>query len=290
MTTGTGGGLMDARPVDADTAAVIESTEALAWADLVAAAPRAYAARLGLDARQVEGATVMQSSGGGFDRGLFNRPIGLGVLAPATQAAMRDILAGYRSAGITRFMLVAQPHCRPPEYHSWLSDAGLRPAGAWDRVIRDDAPLERMAHAGDRDIAVSRVDHRSAEEWSEFLAGVYRLDAAPWLRAVHDRPGWHHYLAREEGRPVGARSMYLPGRGRLAFLAIDGPVPGVMTDDFEPDAAVCLAIVADGLGLGARGFVADIEAPSPNRDTTAYQSFGRLGFRVPYTRTHHMAS
>jgi hypothetical protein len=281
-------GVIDTRPVSAATAAAIESAEARAWFDLVAAAPRAYAARLGLQARRVEGTVMLLCAGGGFDRGLFNRPIGLGVITPATNAAVREILAGYRGAGITRFMLVSQPHCRPLEYEAWLHDAGLRPGGAWDRVIRDDAPLAGAVRAGGREFAISRVDHHSVKTWSEFLAEVYRLDAVPWLRALHDRPGWYHYLAREDGRPVGARSMYLPAAGELGFLAVDGPVPGVMTDDFAPDAAVCRAIVADGLALGARGFAADIEDPSPGRSTAAYRSFAQLGFRVPYARTHHM--
>jgi hypothetical protein len=33
-------------------------------------------------------------------------------------------------------------------------------------------------------------------------------------------------------------------------------------------------------------FIADIEAPSNGLDTPAYEAFGRLGFRRPYTRTH----
>ena len=82
--------------------------------------------------------------------------------------------------------------------------------------------------------------------------------------------------------------MYLPAPGAVAFLAVDGPVPGVMTADYEPDAAILARIVTDGLALGAVGFAADIEAPSPARDTPAYAKFRQLGFRIPYTRTHHL--
>jgi hypothetical protein len=81
--------------------------------------------------------------------------------------------------------------------------------------------------------------------------------------------------------------MFLPAAGAVAFLAVDGPVPGVMTADYGPDAAILARIAADGLRLGAAGFAADIEAPSQARDTPAYATFGRLGFRIPYTRTYH---
>jgi hypothetical protein len=133
---------------------------------------------------------------------------------------------------------------------------------------------------------VERVGRETQDEWSEFLQRVYRLDTGPWLQALIGRPGWHQYVAREEGRVVGARGMYI-GAGGIAWLGMDGPVPGVMIDDYEPDAAICAFLIADGLARGARGFIADIEAPAVAMDTPAYEHFGRLGFRRPYVRTHH---
>jgi hypothetical protein len=279
---------VDTRPVDAATAAAVEAAEARAWADLVAAAPPDHAARLGLGARRVGAALVVQCPGGGFDRGLFNRPIGLGVVEPATREAVAEIVAGFRAAGVRRFMLVSQPHCRPAAYADWLAEEGLRPAGAWDRVLRDAAPLPAPPPGG-RAFAIRPVDDATAAAWAGFLASVYGVDAEPWLRALNGRPGWTHLLAHEQGRLVGARSMYLSEPGVLAFLGVDGPVPGVMTADHAPDAALCHALVAAALAQGAAGVVADIEAPSPGRDTPAYAIFSGLGFRVPYTRTHHTA-
>jgi hypothetical protein len=271
------------------SAAAIEAVEARAWDDLVAACPPGHAARIGLEAGWAGPVMVVRCPGGGFDRGLFNRPIGLGVFEPATRAAVADIAARLAATGATRSMLLSQPQCTPADYEGWLAELGLQPRGAWDRVVRDGAPPAAGDDgSGAREIAVSLVRPDAVEEWSELLVGVYQVDAGPWLRALHGRAGWHHYLARERGRPVAARSMYLPGPGEVAFLAVDGPVPGVMTADYGPDAAILARIVADGLRLGAAGFAADIEAPSPARDTPAYATFGRLGFRIPYTRTHHM--
>jgi hypothetical protein len=93
-------------------------------------------------------------------------------------------------------------------------------------------------------------------------------------------------VARESREIVAARGMYL-GPDGMAWLGMDGPVPGLATDDHEPDAALCDVAVRDGLARGARGFLADIEAPSPARDTPAYEHFARLGFRRPYVRTHY---
>ena len=281
---------MDTRPVDNATAAAIESAEARAWADLIAAAPADFAARVGLRAERVGRALAIGCVGGGFDRGLFNRPIGLGVVEPATRGAVRSLVESYRQSGAQRFMLVSQPHCRPAEFDGWLREEGLVDAGSWDRVVRADAPLGARAGDAGRDISVRRVGVEQVTLWSGFLADVYGVEAEPWLRGLHEHAFWRHYLAYEDGRPVGARSMYLPGPGELAFRAGDGPVPGVMTADHEPDARICERIVTDGLAVGARGFVADIEAPSPAMDTPAYTIFAALGFRRPYARTHMMAA
>jgi hypothetical protein len=114
---------------------------------------------------------------------------------------------------------------------------------------------------------------------------VYRLDTGRWLPELIGREGWHQYVVREAGQLVGARGMYIGSDG-IAWLGMDGPVPGVMTDDYELDAALCAFIVEDGLARGARSFIADIELPSPDQATPAYENFARLGFSRPYVRTH----
>jgi hypothetical protein len=280
----SGTGVMDTGPVDLRTAAAIEAAEARAWADLYAAAPAGFAEAAGLGTREVAGALVLRWAATG--RRYFSRAIGLGVVAPATPGAIDEILDGYREAGITMFLLQALPHCRPAEYEQWLAERGLQPFDVQDRIMRDAAPpAPPGGRAGDHELVVQRVGTRDADEWAEFLQRVYRLDTGPWLQVLLDRPGWHQYVARKEGEIVAARAMYI-GPDGMAWLGMDGPVPGIMTEDHEPDAAVCAAIVADGLARGARGFIADIEAPSAAMDTPAYESFARLGFRRPYARTH----
>jgi hypothetical protein len=60
-----------------------------------------------------------------------------------------------------------------------------------------------------------------------------------------------------------------------------------MAPSYDLDAQICQAIVKDGLDLGVRYFVADIEAPAPAMNTPAYQYFEALGFKRPYFRNHY---
>jgi hypothetical protein len=235
---------------------------------------------VGLGFREVAGALVIQWATTG--RRYFSRAIGLGVAEPASGEAIDEILRGWDEAGISMFLLQSLPHCRPEDYEDLLRKRGLEPFDAQDRVVRDGSPLEPT---GDRQLPVERVTAETADEWAEFLQRVYRLDTGPWLQHLIGRPGWHEYVAREDGEVVAARGMFV-GQDGAAWLGMDAPVPGVMTDDYELDAALCAYSVADGLTRGATSFLADIELPSPELDTPAYGYFARLGFRRPYVRTH----
>ena len=275
---------LDATPIDLRAAASIEAAEARAWADLYAAAPAAWAQAAGVGTQELGGAVVLRWAATG--RRYFSRTIGLGVGEPASRAAIAEILDGYERAGITMFLLQSLPHCRPSDYEVWLREFGLEPFDAQDRVVRGGSPLAvAPVRAGDRELTVERVTHAGAGEWVEFIERVYRLETGSWLPRLVGRPGWHQYVVREGGEIIAARGMYI-GPDGTAWLGMDGPVPGVTTDDYEPDEALCAFIVSDGLVQGARSFISDIEAPADEQATPAYESFGRLGFTRPYVRTH----
>jgi hypothetical protein len=282
--TVSAGQRIDTTAVDAATAAELEAAEARAWADLYAAAPPAWASEAGISTRRVAGALVLSWAATG--RRYFSRTIGLGMVEPATTEALDDVIDGYEAAGIAMFLVQSLPHCRPTGYEALLRERGFEAFDAHDRLVREGEPVAGGAVLpDDRDLVVERVTQATADEWVAFLQTVYRLDTGPWLPRLIGRPGWNQYVARESGQIVGARCMYVDTNG-MAWLGMDGPVPGVMTDDYAPDAALCAAIVADGVAQGVRTFHTDIEAPSAGRDTPAYDYFARLGFRHPYTRTH----
>src|SRR3954465_638971 len=245
--------IMETTPVDHDTAATWEAAEATAWADVYAAAPSEWAAAVGLGARWF--GDTLAIHWGVTGRRYFSRAIGLGVTAPATEAGVDDILALWERLGISMCLVQSMPHCAPAAYTDWLRERGLEPFDQQDRIVRVEGGATDDPVRWERELTVERVRPETADEWSQFLQRVYRLDTGPWLPQLVDRPGWHQYVARENGRIVGARGMYI-GPSGIAWPGVDGPVPGVMTDDYDTDAAVCERIVADGLKAGARGFIA----------------------------------
>jgi hypothetical protein len=273
---------IDTAPVGPSEAAAIETAEARAWADVYAAAPVAFRDEVGIDTTRIGRALVIAWAASG--RRYFSRSIGLGVTEPARRASIDAVLAWFEDRGISMFLIQSLPHCSPAEFEDWLRERGLEPFDQQDRIVRGGRAPERVPQST-RAIQVERVGEATAGEWSDFVQRVYRLETADWLPRLIGRPGWHQYVAREQGEIVAARAMYVGADGQ-AWLGMDAPVPGLGTCDYEPDAAICAQIVADGHALGVRRFVADIEAPSAALDTPAYTNFARLGFTRPYVRTH----
>jgi len=263
--------------------AEIEQAEIDAWLDLYAATPADFAARFRPEILRAGEVVLTRCAAIPFVH--FNCAMNLGVGTPATEERLDEVLALYAEAGVSAFALFHVPGAEPAELEGWLTARGLAPKGGWDRIVRDGAPLLEGVVEAASDLEVEEVTIESGPEWAAFLDSLYRLPTGPWLQALVGRPGWHHYALRREGKIVAVRTMYL-GPSGFAWLGIEAPVPGLMAASFSLDQRLVERIVRDGLKLGAKGFVADIEAPHPEGKTPAYERFGALGFRRMYLRGH----
>jgi hypothetical protein len=278
------GAIVQTATPTSEFSAQVENAELNAWLDMYAAAPADFAQRFQLEILHREGVVLTRCAPIPFVH--FNCVFNLGVGSPATEKQLDAVLAEYKAANITSFAIYHNPACQPAELPQWFEARGLRHRGGWDRIVRDGAALSGPSIEASDSYRVEKVAKDTAPEWAGFIDSTYGLPTAPWLLALVGRPGWHHYLLRKELKVVAVRSMYLHSDG-MAWLGIDAPVPGLMAPSYELDLRLCRRIVQDGLALGAKHFVADIEAPSAEMNTPAYAGFGSLGFRKLYFRSHH---
>jgi hypothetical protein len=268
---------MNTNPVSSRFAQQIEQTEIEAWLDLYAAMPAGFAKEFKAEIVQLGPITLTRCPEIAF--GEFNRVMGLGVFEPATESQLEAVFASYREVGVKRFLIHHIPACQPTALRNWLEARQPAVQTGWERIVRDGSPLESST-----DPAIERVTSSNAHEWADFIDAAYHIPTKPWLLELVGRPGWHHYLLREDA-VVAVRSMCINPNG-TAWFGIEAPVPGIMAPSFALDTRLCQAMVSDGLRLGAKLFVADIEKPSTKMDTPAYQDFARLGFTRPYFRSN----
>jgi hypothetical protein len=270
--------------VSRDFSRAIERAEANAWRDLYRAAPADFAASQGLAI--VEQGDLVWTTCTTIPFIHFNCVKNFGVDSPATESQLDALLAHYRAAGILRPWFYANPHAEPSALRCWLEARGLQRQGGWERIFRDATPLAPEPLFPTEGASVEPVTPATAKEWADFIGSRYRLPTSPWLLALVGRRGWHHYMLKRDGVVAAVRSLFI-GTDGMAWSGIEAPVPGIMAPSFDLDAMLGEAMVRDGIAAGARLFVADIEAPSTERDGPAYRNYARLGFRLAYFRSHY---
>lgn len=281
-----GGGVQSAPvhlPVAESLAILLESCEVHAWQDMYVAAPADFAHSHGLAIGRVQNVVLTRCTTIPFTH--FNCVMNLGMAAPTTEAELDQTMAQYQAAGIKKFTVYSVPISKPAQLPQWLERRGFALAGGWDRIYRDGQALGTPVAAPHDGLRVEKVTRATAREWATFIDTTYGLPTSPWLLALVERPGWHHYVLRQHGQIVAVRTMYVHHDG-MAWFGIDAPVPGVMAPSFDLDLQLCQAMVGDGLAMGVQYFVADIEAPTPKMDTPAYRNFHALGFHQAYFRSH----
>ena len=275
--------------VSRDISRAIERAEVAAWLDIYEAAPADFAARQGLSI--ASDGDLVWTTCATIPFIHFNCVKNIGVHSPASEAQVDALLAHYRDAGIMRPWFYTNPHAEPSRLRCWLEARGLQHQGGWERIYRDATPLadEPLFRADPLipvdDLAVEEVTPHTASDWASFIDAKYRLPTSPWLTALVGRKGWRHYMLKRKGAVVAVRSLFISDGA--AWSGIDAPVPGIMAPSFDLDAMLGERLVRDGIAAGAKLFVADIEAPHPDRDGPAYRNYDRLGFKLAYSRDHY---
>ncbi len=272
---------MNIDPVSQGFAQQIEQTEIQTWLDLYAAMNEGFGKEFNAEILELGQIVLTRCPSIAF--GEFNRVMGLGVFETATESDLEHVFDKYREVGVKRFLIHHIPSCQPTVLTNWLEARQPAVLAGWERIVRDDAALEAIPN----EPAIERVTSRNAHEWADFIDAAYHMTTKPWLLELVGRPGWHHYLLRENAKVVAVRSMCINSDGTVWF-GIEAPVPGIMAPSFALDARLCQVMVQDGLKMGGKLFVADIEKPNPQMDTPAYADFARLGFTRPYFRTNYV--
>lgn len=274
---------MFAETVSSEFATQIELADLNAWEDMYAAAPLDFTHQFHLEILRVGPTVLTRCTTIPFIH--FNCVLNFGIAQPAAETLLDEILTLYHQAGVRQFALYHIPHAQPSALPEWFSARKLQPRGGWERIYRDGRAVTEHILKPQQGMVVEKVTSATAAEWASYIDGCYGLPTTPWLVALVERPGWHHYLVRRDTQIVAVRTMYV--RAGMAWFGIDAPVPGVMAPSYDLDAQLCQTMVKDGLTMGVRLFVADIEAPDTAMRTPAYQYFERLGFKRPYFRSHY---
>jgi hypothetical protein len=199
----------------------LDAAEAAAFRDLFAAAPRDLAGALGIETREVAGATLLIAPG--IPNPLFNRVIGFGNEHPAGEDDLTQIINIYRHAGVSNWWLHLSPGAQPITLMDLFSARGFAPPSrrTWAKMLRGVEP-PRLTDTS-FDVRVLRSGEEAA--LGETLCAAFDMPAAcaPWFAHTAARDGWRAVAAFDGRALVGGGLLYI--HDNTAWLGAGGVRP-----------------------------------------------------------------
>jgi len=171
-------------PLDLPLVRDLDAVEAAAYRDMFAAAPTELAP-LGLETREVAGATLLMAPG--LPTPMFNRVIGLGNAQPASDDDVDRIVAAYREAGIGSWWMHLSPGARPASLGATLERHGFaQPArAAWVKVLRDEVAAPEV----ETGLEIRSIRPGEEQALGEALCAAFEMRPSGLAGRRGDRPG-----------------------------------------------------------------------------------------------------
>jgi len=268
--------------VSSDVAAACELSEARAWRDCVEGCALVASNQLSAEVAWVSDTPIPIVAA--LDFGLFNRVIGLGVGAAATDDDIETIAEAYGGRSQLNWTVCVSPVSTPPDLGERLLAHGLRRGTDFAKVIRPtNSPPEISTEL--------RIEQVGAE-WLDAFVGV-NLAAwdvpgafSPWFAGTVGRPGWNHYIGFDGDEPVTTGALHVSdGIGWLGFGAT---LPNHRNRGGQ--GAVMSRRIHDAGALGCTIVHTETGAETPDSPNPSYRNMIRTGFEFAYLRPNYVSS
>lgn len=258
--------------------ALLEHSEAAAYADLLRAAPASWRCEA---ERTSAGWSLLAPN---LDLLLFNRLLGIGIDAPIGRPQLFTALERYRSAGLTQFGVQVSPLALPRELGGWLREDGLTPHDSWSKVYRGAGPVPEVV----TDLRIEAAGRADADDVATITCAAFGMPSQleSWIASMVGRAGWHHYLVSAGSARVAAGALFVVGN--VGWLGIAGTLPGARRQGAQ--SLLVSRRLADGLRLGCRWFVTEAAQELPDRPNPSYHNLMRAGFVLAYHRPNYLAN
>jgi hypothetical protein len=277
---------MISQPTDiAALARRIEVIDKASWRSMYEASPPDVAVSLGLGCAEEDG--VLRIWNRSAPSLLFNRLLGLGVDAPATDAMIDALLERTRTASGRAWVQVA-PIAEPGDLASRLEARGLRHDVDWAmhyHTLEGELP----APVGPDGYRIERVAPETTAAWADALLAGWRFPASSAAGALAlvlplaQHPDWICYAAIDEtnDRVVAGGSLFIAGG--VAELHNDG------TRSKHRQRGLHAALIATRLSEARRRGCQQVYATTLT-DHSSQRNMARAGFEVAYVRPNYVVS
>ena len=257
-----------------------EFGESKARVNLYLCAPPEFTRKYGLEARRIGSVWVLMIPG--WEGGYFNRIIGLGVGAVATESLLDDAVGVLQNAGCSNYMAQISPLAQPPQLLEWLNARGFTNGGVKAKMYRGNEPAPSIP----TELRVESIGKESADDFANIALAAFGMppELRPFVTGTLGKSGWHHYLAFDGDQPVSAAGMYV--KGNIGWLSFGSTLASHRNRGGQ--GAMFARRITDGLSLGCRWFVTETTEDTTESPNPSYRNMLRAGFKLAYLRPNYM--
>ena len=216
----------------------------------------------------------------------FNRVIGLGLIKSATQTEISEIIKFFRKAGSSRFFVQLSPFAQPGFVDELLALNGFTYYNNWVKFYR---PADRSLPPVQTELEIVSIDAGKAHKYGQLLLRCFGWDdpgdeiARAFANTV-GQPGFRHYFALDDGKPIAAAAMYT--HGVYASMAIAGTLEGYRGKGAQ--SALLSHRILDARKLGCKHILSETAEELPGKPVPSSHNMKKFGFEVAYLRPNYI--
>jgi N-acetylglutamate synthase-like GNAT family acetyltransferase len=278
---------------DAELSTLAEAIEQAAWRDAMTAAPAWVLTACGIHAADIGDALVLVSCDS--KSLMFNRVIGLGEQAPASDELITKIMDRYGQLGARHYLVHAGAYARPTRLGRKLQQQGLIAyRRSWVKLIRPAVSAPKP----ETRVVVRDAQLADAAHVASIIGPGFDLTQAEAEIFAHliDRPKWRVFIGELDGEIASVAGMFIDGNmAQLAFAATRPAMRGNGAQRALLHARIQAAVVAGCDYIATEtGFPLTADEPSPSYHNMLWSGFRPLSIRDNYapagTRWDHVAA
>lgn len=272
---------MEATILERDFIKKLENQEAQYWSDYYLCCKSPLQDKSGCSISVINGAVCCAVSS--TDRLAFNRTIGIGLDYEITDEQLKEIINFYKQAGVNRFMIQTSPAALPKKNEELFVQNRFVHHNQWAKSYKK---LRDKVELPETDLTIEELNLSNIEEFDNVIKETFEFDGGThlFISRTYKRPGWKHYLARDNGKAIAAASLFTCGK--FASLAIGGTIP-----EARGKGAQSLLIAQrlnDAIETGCEYAVVETSEDLPDKPSQSYRNIIKAGFETAYFRPNYV--
>jgi GNAT superfamily N-acetyltransferase len=217
----------------------------------------------------------------------MNRALGLGLVEPATEAALDEIEAFFGTRGLA-YGVPLTPDAQPSKLPAWLEARGFTRGYAWTKFARRAGSRNDLDHLQGTTLRIEEVSAGQAEVFADVFLRAYGVPEVvrPLLEQVPFESGWRCFVAFDGDTPAATGALFVTGS--VGWVGAAGTLPEFRRRGAQ--GALLATRIEAGIAAGCETLVTETGEPIGGEPGNSYRNLVRAGFEPLYVRQNYLSA